>query len=294
MSAHPLSRLLTPFLRLMVLTALVCLVSVRSALAASVMFQYGVSSYTGTEDATILSDLPTTNTGGGTTVGVDGSPLRQTLTVFRDVFGGSAGQVSLGSTINTATLTLSIFDSSSDAVNLHRMLGDWTEATATWNNLLLNGNLLLGVQADDLEAVAAASASFTASVNNVFKDIDVTADLQAWSNGAANNGWGFLPTGTDQVAWESSESANPGHRPELTVDFTAVVIPLPSAAWMGMVGLGLVIVLAIIRGKWSVGGRVLPGRVTSGSQQAHIDPPNTIRGPGVCTPPLFLAIFGRN
>ena len=28
------------------------------------------------------------------------------------------------------------------------MLGDWSEATATWDNLMLNGNLLGGVQAE--------------------------------------------------------------------------------------------------------------------------------------------------
>ena len=100
-------------------------------------------------------------------------------------------------------------------------------------------------------AVAAVSAFFTAPTSGVFKDIDVTSDVHAWSSGAANYGWGFLPTGSDQVAWESSESGTPGHRPKLTVDFAAVVIPLPNPAWLTLAGLGLVFGLRLGPGRFS-------------------------------------------
>ena len=49
------------------------------------------------------------------------------LTIFR----ASAGQVPIGSTIDTATPTLLMVASPSEAVNLHRVLGDWSETTAT-------------------------------------------------------------------------------------------------------------------------------------------------------------------
>ena len=115
MPVHPPSRLLTRLLLLTVLALLVCLVSVRPAHAASVMFQYGTT-YTGTEDATLFSSQPNTNHGGGTTVGVDGDQVLHVLTVFRDIFGASAGQVPTGSMINTATLTLRMVASPSEAV----------------------------------------------------------------------------------------------------------------------------------------------------------------------------------
>ena len=76
------------------------------------------------------------------TVGVNGTTPLHVLTVFHDIFGAGAGQVPLGSTINTATFMLRIIDPSSDAMDLHRMLGDWSESMATWDNLLLKGKLL--------------------------------------------------------------------------------------------------------------------------------------------------------
>ena len=45
-------------------------------------------------------------------------------TVFRDIFGAGVSQVPAGSTINTATLTLWMVASPSEAENLRRMLRD--------------------------------------------------------------------------------------------------------------------------------------------------------------------------
>ena len=123
MPAQPVSRPFPRSLALMVVTLFVCLLSAKPAHAASVTFQQGTT-YTESEDVTLLSSQGGTNIGGETTVGVDGDQVLHVLTVFRDIFGASAGQVPTGSMINTATLTLWMVASPSEAENLRRMLRD--------------------------------------------------------------------------------------------------------------------------------------------------------------------------
>ena len=64
MPAHPPSRLFTRFLPLTVLALLACLVSSRSATAATITFQQGTT-YTGTEDITLFGNQGTSNAGDG-------------------------------------------------------------------------------------------------------------------------------------------------------------------------------------------------------------------------------------
>ena len=113
MPAQPVSRPFPRSLALMVVTLFVCLLSAKPAHAASVTFQQGTT-YTESEDVTLLSSQGGTNIGGETTVGVDGDQVLHVLTVFRDIFGAS--QVPTGSMINTATLTLRLVASPSEAV----------------------------------------------------------------------------------------------------------------------------------------------------------------------------------
>ena len=134
---------------------------------------------------------------------------------FDNLFGEGDGQIPAGVFIAKATLTLNIFDEGSD-LQMHRLLGLFDQTTVTWNDLTLNGNTEPGLQGDDVEATGVLrNFSGTAGV----REIDVTEDLQLWSDGETNFGWGFTPTGTGGVDFDSAEAADAALRPKLSVEF---------------------------------------------------------------------------
>lgn len=150
--------------------------------------------------------------------GEDGGSEVHGLTAFKDIFGEQG--VPDGAVITKATLTLNITNEGTP-VRVHRLLGDFNEEEVTWNDLTLNGNTEPGLQADGIEAVEIPTTEFNAPAE--VTDVDVTADVQAWFSGESENfGWGFLPTGTNGVDWDSSEADSAPNRPKLTIEF---VIP---------------------------------------------------------------------
>lgn len=182
--------------------------------APSRIFIQGVNGYTGTQDAEIHS-----NAGADTPLGtvaqvgsdLDDAGIAQGLFRFDGIFGNGADQIPPGARIVSATLSLSQVDAGS-VLNVHRMLIPWDQANVTWNSLVD------GVSADGVEAVT----TFDTTTAGGLGALDVTASLQAWSDGQANNGWVFLSTGTDGVDMASSESASP---PQLSVVYVPTVCP---------------------------------------------------------------------
>lgn len=118
-------------------------------------------------------------------------------------------QIPDGATITSATLTLQTVDTGSGAA-LHRILTSWTEDD-TWHSLAG------GIQADGSEAAATADL-VTGRIGTLGPSIfDVTTSVQAWADGAENNGWVFLPSGNDGWDFSSSEGS---FAPILTVEYT--------------------------------------------------------------------------
>ncbi len=179
-------------------------------------FQQGVNGYAGTQDAGIHSATADGPDGANTVINVDGADgggVRQALLRFDDIFGSNPGQIPSGASIRGATLRLFQTDNG-DLHRLHRMLTGWDQNSATWNVLVD------GVVANDVDAVAAFDASGPGfNGNNININIDVTASVQAWANGQANNGWAFIPNGNDGWRWNTSESANP---PALLVEYDII------------------------------------------------------------------------
>ena len=179
-------------------------------------FEQGVDGYGGTVDTYLNSLAGDTSYATASPLMVDLSPERHILMRFDDVFGSGAGQVPVGSVIQSASLEVDVTNASTTGTTLHRMLQGWSDAD-TWN--LWGG----GIQADGSEAAAVSESGTHGSAVGA-SSIDVTADLQAWSDGATNNGWVFLPPAPDD-SWQfgSSESATP---PVLMVKyFVPVTVP---------------------------------------------------------------------
>lgn len=234
--------------KIVAVLSLVILGTAMSAQAGVVTFQQGVDGYTGTRDTQVRGAAADTNYGSGFEVSIDASDGGQpthSLLKFEGIIGNNAGQIPTGSTINSATLRVVITSTGSGWL-WHRMLKDWDETTATWNSLVN------GIQADDVEAVA--TPTFQAGANNSSGNIptgaytlDLTADVQAWANGAANYGWGilpFMPNGTNGIDfysrdYDGSEAGFPlpDVLPLLTVDFS----PVPEPHSLGLLATGLVL-----------------------------------------------------
>lgn len=182
---------------------------------ATVTYQQGVGGYAATHDTMLRESKPTKDFSTAANVNVDGEDsaglINQGLLQFDDIFGDGPGQIPLGATITSATLTLDVSDSTKDAVALHRMLIDWSAAaTQTWNSFGA------GIQADGSEARAAADVTLAALASGS-RAIDVTSSLQAWSEGAANNGWLIQMAGANGLDFSSSEGPV---APKLSVTYT--------------------------------------------------------------------------
>ena len=192
----------------------------------TVTFQQDVAGYTGTQDTYLYQSGPDTPEGAVITWrwDTDDPPssglYEYGLVRFDGIFGEAAGQIPVGATISSATLTLYVENGTvTPAGSVNEAAVDWSEATTTWNNF--GGEA--GVDLDEYGALVAATPVTGASVS---ASISVTSSVQAWSDGLrANYGWIFRPAVTDGVAVTSSEGATPANRPKLSVTY----IPLGQA-----------------------------------------------------------------
>ena len=128
-------------------------------LLAVTSFQDGSGGYAGTEDTILYSISPDSNFSSETSMSPDqqdANGVRLGLLRFNDIIGTGTGQIPVGSTINSATLTVSVVNSSTAQMqmSLYRMLSDWDEGLATWNSFGQIG----GVQASEGESEAQPDA----------------------------------------------------------------------------------------------------------------------------------------
>lgn len=187
-----------------------------SANATGTSFRQNVSSYSGTVDTYIIQNAPTTAHGSDTTILVggdvagDGSNQRaQGLIRFDNLFGTGTGQIPSGATIVAAELRLTV-TVAGQGISLHRMLSSWA-ATDTWNSRTN------GVSRDGVEAES------TSLLSDFWQDTgtpryDVTADVSAWAQGAANNGWLLESSGWITITFSSAQGASP---PQLFVTYVS-------------------------------------------------------------------------
>jgi hypothetical protein len=190
------------------------------ALSPRALFQEGLNGFAGTFDTELQSNTPDAAPGESPSITVDLQDPTPTAALLRfDFVGSNPGQVPVGATILSATLTINqtgpTVAGEANWPTLHRMLVAWDESS-TWNSL---NN---GVTADDAEAVATPDVIIPDANVNGLKTVDVTATVQAWAMGEANHGWVLLPHSGDGFDFDTSEG---GTRPLLTVEFD---IPAPS------------------------------------------------------------------
>ncbi len=182
-------------------------------------FRQGAAAYASAHDTWIDQSAPAAAHDSDTIIVTDGSPLRQALIRFEDVFGFGPGQVPQGATILAAKLSLltgpssTNGDQSANLMSVHRMLTPWPDG-ATWNSMVG------GISINDAEAAAAYDYRHLPNTLNTWCVFDVTETVQAWSTDpAGNHGWAVMPAGTDGWRWQSSEAAALADRPVLEITY---------------------------------------------------------------------------
>lgn len=182
-----------------------------------ISFRDGVNAYAGTVDLEIWAVSPNTSLEGNINASSDADNdggESQILMKFEGIFGDKPGQIPLKSTIHSASLVVSAFDEGT-TVHLHRMLVPW-KRTATWTSMVA------GVTADGLEASKQKDGftfgKISASTSSI--PFEVTDTVQAWSNGAPNQGWVFINTGGNGWDFYTSEFDDIKQRPKLVIEFT--------------------------------------------------------------------------
>jgi len=184
-------------------------------------FQQGVDGYTGTHDTWLETDAPTVNHGNDASWEWDTSGEAHGLVRFADIYGTGPGQIPVGSTILAATFRYVSFGEG-DIANVHGILVDWDESTATFNNFGPAPAVQSGV---DFNATSIGTA---ASPGAGVQSVDVTPILQTSSaDPSLNRGWIFVPTNTDGSDARSSEYGTVSERPILEVAYLAPVTFAP-------------------------------------------------------------------
>jgi hypothetical protein len=196
-------------------------------------FQHGVSTYASGHDTYIESANPNTTRGATTPMYADGDAdpagngnVSQGLIRFDALVGNAAGQIPANTAIAFAKLTIFTVttDSSGDPMSLHRMLIPWSDSTtagvgSTWSSLTA------GVSTNDIEAASIPDNTLTPATAGLGITFDVTATVQAWINGATNNGWLVQAAQTDGWRFNSDEFGTATLRPLLEVTF----VPEPAS-----------------------------------------------------------------
>ena len=112
-------------------------------------------------------------------------------------------------------------------ITIHRVTADWTELEATWNSL--NGSFESG-------ALATIPAQ---AEGGVWMPVNITAQVQAWVNGAPNYGI-LLRTESEGVHARYSAKEDGAHAPRLDVTYGAAAVSSLNIRATGMLAGGVI------------------------------------------------------
>lgn len=156
-------------------------------------------------DADVRENNPTQNRGTNSTMAVKSSNTRRSFVRF------DLSSILGGSDVTSATLTLcaTVVPGSIRTYKVHRVTASWSEMDITWNNQ---------------PSVAGESNTAATPASPACMTWTVTADVQTWVDGTANNGWrvndGDEATGNAQTQIRTrEEEVVTTERPKLEVNY---------------------------------------------------------------------------
>ena len=181
-------------------------------------FQDGVNGYAGTTDTHIRSATATTNYGTSTTMygsNVSGSLMKWDVS-----------KIPTNAVVQSAKLTLNVTDPSASSYELYQLKRNWSEASATWNNASTGTPWEVAGAKGATDRGSTVLGSITASTTGekvITLNAAGVAAVQAWINNPSSNFGLVLQdyTGTDGMAFQSSESTTVTARPKLEITYGA-------------------------------------------------------------------------
>jgi len=191
--------------------------------SGTVTLQDGSGGYGQTRD-TYLSVYAPDLAFGGTTSLQDQASNYSNLIRFA-IFQSEGGPVPDGAVIQSATLSLYKFSYYNMTYGLNRMLVDWSESGATWNQR--EAGLpwsVAGANGSGVDYAAAADAQGSAAWSPGWVNFDVTAAVEQMSQGSPNYGWrliGLSGNTTNIKRFHTREYAtDPTLRPKLVISYS--------------------------------------------------------------------------
>jgi len=121
--------------------------------------------------------------------------------------------------------------------NVHRITTDWTETGVTWNSRATGIAWTTAGGDYDTTVTAGTSTGITA---NVWREWDVTTDVQTFINGSyPNYGWLIKDAAEDdegckRFLYRSREYTEADKRPKLEVTYTPAATPTPTPGPTGV------------------------------------------------------------
>ncbi len=206
----------------------ILLVSVNTVFATSISFREGDGGSYSSMDGSYIRSSPSGNNYGTSDFLLSDAGGMHGMIKFSDIFGSNAGQIALGSTITSASLTIYHYTGGHASHTLNMIKTDWDEDTVTWNNFG-TGNATSGTD-------WYSSPTDTFSPSNGANVLDVTSSLQAFSDGSVQNyGWILVDSSTNATWFRSDDYATFAERPILMVEYSA--IPEPATLCLLVMGL---------------------------------------------------------
>lgn len=199
-------------------------INVSAAGTTTVTLQRGVPPYAGVWDTYLSSYHKTVNWGTST-------KMQDQLTYYPmllrfAIFQSEGGPVPNGAQITSAVVTIYKYTAYDMTYELRRLLQDWTETGATWNQRMTGQPwAVAGAGGIDSDFASAADASATVSWSAGAISFDVTAPLQQMSASPSpvNHGWRILPikgsTGALKQFHSSEATTAPELRPKLVITY---------------------------------------------------------------------------
>ncbi len=196
----------------------------RSALAApqTVTFQDGTNDYLGTADSQIVQNAASTTYGGATSLSADGDEPSGSGKDSAILLRWDVSSIPIGSTIQSASITLRVTNASSHDYPLLALVRAWSESAATWQRAATGESWqTAGAQgagnrnATVLGTLSARSTGTCAVTLNAAG----LATLSSWVDSSARN-FGLVvasASNSDGLDIASRENATVANRPRLTV-----------------------------------------------------------------------------
>lgn len=189
------------------------------AITGSVVLQQGLNGYSGAQDTYLISggcwDL---NFVGEDSLGLGSGPNRRPLLRF-DLTNTLPSQA----TVTRALLSLRAFSGSTSSVNVraYQVLRPWRADEVNWSRATHETWwATAGCDEPDVDRSSRFLVEIPLSVENTWYDFDVTYAVRAWAEDPATNHGVLLvamPDSSARFRFYSSESAQTGWRPKLTI-----------------------------------------------------------------------------